>query len=161
MGILFPYDLLYGVYATCSFPVHRKVQLIDAQKYLCIVPRLFKNHVLAQNTVKCFAKLQMQRLDSFWEEQLSPHEHGNKRDPPSTPSLGTSEVRMTAFLLANTCWSRGYRSRHLILSGWVCSQSLNGLSFEGERKNFKLTISNVIIADELVNSKKMIFYVWH
>lgn len=32
----------------------KEVQLIDAQKYFCTGPYLFKNHVLAQNTVKRF-----------------------------------------------------------------------------------------------------------
>lgn len=77
---------------------------------LCTVPHLFeKNHVLAQNTVKLFTERQTQRLDSFQEEQLSPQEHSNKRDPPppSTPSQDTSEAMGTISLLSTTCWSRG------------------------------------------------------
>lgn len=55
-----------------------------------------------------------------------------------------------------------HRPKQLILRGQVGSQSLNGLSFgRGKKKNFKLTISNTIVVDELVNSKKMILYVWH
>lgn len=89
---------------TCNWLIHSSISL-------CTVPHLFKkkNHVLAQNTVKHFTKRQTQRLDSFREEQLSPQEHSNKRDPPppSAPSQDTSEAMGTIALLTTTCWSRG------------------------------------------------------
>lgn len=106
------------------------------------------------------SKLQVQRLDSFWEEQLSPREHRNKRDSPSTPSQGTSEVTVTASSLASTRGNRSTGPSHWSSVDGSAAKALMGSLLEGERKNSKFTISNVIIVDELVNSKKMILYVW-
>lgn len=149
----FLYDLLYGVHATCSFAVQKKKSAVGwCTEVSLYSAHLVKNHILAQNTVKHFNYIQMQRLDSFWDEQLSLHEHRNKRDSPSTPGQGTPEVTVTASLLANTCWSRGTGPSNRSSVDGSTAKALMGSFFGGERKNFKLTISNILV-DELVNSK--------
>lgn len=71
-------------------------------------------------------------------------------NPAKTPQ----RPRGTMPLLADTCWSRGTGPSNWSSVDGPAAKALMGSLLKGESKNFKLMISNIIVVDELVNSKK-------
>lgn len=137
MGILFPYDLLYGVYATCSFTVQKKCSWlmhrsisVQGPTYLKItyLPRTLWNAFQTTSAASGFF-LRRTTFSTWTQEQKRFSIHTQPRH-----LRGHGD----GLLAGQHPWEQEHGSEQLILGGWVCSQSLNGLSFGGGKKEFQV-----------------------